>query len=112
MLLDSSMIKKHLKNAHQIEFAVYMKKFLVQSKEENMVCIKCIECGKIFKRNIQLKAHSKKHKVSDMDNVMFRGFSTNEQAKKTGRLEKMIEYMETSLRREKQAFQQLLSLTY
>ena len=112
MLLDSSMIKKHLKNAHQIEFAVYTKKFLVQSKEESRVCIKCSECGKIFKRNIQLKAHIKKHKVSDMDNVMFRGFSANEQAKKTGRLEKMIKYMESSLRREKQAFQQLLYLTY
>ena len=108
ILLDSSMIKKHLKSNHQIDFAVYIKKFL----EESRVSIKCDECGKTFKRNIQLKAHSKKHKVSGMDNVTFRGFTVNEQAKKTGRLEKMIKVMETSLHREKQAFQQLLSLTY
>ena len=108
ILLDSSMIKKHLRSNHQIEFAVYIKKFL----EENRVCIKCSECGKTFKRNIQLKAHSKKHKVSNLDDIMFRGFTVDEQSKKTGRLEKMIKVLETSLHREKQAFQQLLSLTY
>ena len=112
LLLDSSVIKNHLRKKHQEGFASYCKKFMTPAKEENGIIIKCDKCSKPFKRNIQLKAHSKRHNMSDMDNVMFRGFEITDTEHKMGSLDKLIKVMETSLRREKQAFQQLLSLTY
>ena len=102
----------HLKSIHQSEFTEYSNKYLAAVKEEKQVIIKCMECGKTFKRNKQLKVHSKRHQMETMDGEVFMGFGSREVEKKVNCFDKLIRKMESSLHEDKQAFQQLLRLIY
>ena len=112
VLLDYQIIKKHLNITHQEEFTTYSNRFLATARKGNSVIIKCDDCGKTFKKNIQLKVHSKRHEQPMIDTSVFRGFKSNEAEKKVFSLDRIVLKMETTLLREKQAFQQLLRLTY
>ena len=113
VLLDSSTIEQHFSKFHQMEFAAYFTKFLsVLPMEKNEVIIRCDQCSKTFKRNIQLRAHSKRHQLSDIRDVELHGFNSVEPMKKGLGLNKLIQTFETAINREKQAFNQFLKLTY
>jgi len=112
VLLDYQIIKKHLKNMHLEDFTTYSKKFLATVRKESSVIIRCDECGKTFQKNIQLKAHNRRHAQLILDTAVFMGFRSNEAEKKVSSLDRIVQVMETTLHREKQAFQQLLRLTY
>ena len=112
LILDYQIIKKHLKSMHQEEFTTYSKKYLGPARQESSVIIKCDKCGKTFKKNIQLKAHKKRHELPILNTAVFRGFRSFEAEKKAFSLDRIVQLMETTLHREKQAFQQLLRLTY
>ena len=112
VLLDSNSIEKHVKNFHQMGFIAYSSKYLAAAKENSRVIIQCSQCFKTFKRNIQLKAHSKRHTMSDIDSVGFYGFKGIGHHEKKQCLDELIKTMDTTSHKEKQAFQQLLKLTY
>ena len=95
-----------------MEFAAYFTKFLPVPMENNEVIIRCDQCSKTFKRNIQLRAHSKRHKLVDIEDVQFHGFNSIEPMKKGQGLDKLIQTFEIAINREKQAFHQFLKLTY
>ena len=80
VLLDTDLMSKHLKKAHQATYKEYLVKHMVNlekaginSKVEegknvlggrpatSLVVIKCDQCTKTFRQNIQLKIHKKKH---------------------------------------------------
>ena len=112
VLMDFSIMEKHVRSFHQMKFAEYCSKYLSAPQENNPVIIRCHQCSKTFKRNIQLKAHSKRHDMSHTDEVGFHGFRSIEPMKKEQHLTELINTFETSIHREKQAFQQLLKLAY
>ena len=70
-LLDANIIAKHVKKCHQMEFNAYSIKFLSAAKDSSGVVIQCDKCSKTFKRNIQLKAHSKRHNMSNVEDFLF-----------------------------------------
>ena len=80
ILLDTDIMSKHLKKAHQASYKEYLVKYMVNQENgeihrtvvetRNMlggrpntspVTIRCDQCGKTFRQNIQLKIHKKKH---------------------------------------------------
>ena len=90
----------------------YSSKFLPAANENTGVIIQCDQCLKTFKRNIQLKAHSKRHAMTDMDGVGFCGFESINLPEKKQYLDELIKIMDTKIHKEKLAFNQLLKLTY
>ena len=111
LLLDHKVLEKHVKRCHQVEFKEYCSKFMPAVKENKTVIIRCDQCSKTFKRNIQLKAHQKRHAGIKIDEE-FHGFKSTESTKKKQILDEHIKCIETSIHREKQAFQQFLKLVY
>ena len=79
VLLDTDDLSKHLKKAHQTAFKEYLVKYMTKNQTKVMhvkekkahtlkkvidaplVVIRCDECPKTFKQNIQLKIHKRKH---------------------------------------------------
>ena len=112
LLLDANIIAKHVKKCHQMEFNAYSIKFLSTARESSGVVIRCDKCSKTFKRNIQLKAHSKRHNLSNNEDVGFSGFKTHEPRGEKQCLDELIKTFETEIHRERQAFQQFLNLVY
>ena len=110
LLLAESIIKKHVKNCHLMEFTDYSGKFLGTAKNNIGVTIRCDQCSKTFKRNIQLKAHSKRHLQSQVEEAGFCGFKSIDQDEKKQHLDILIKSMATSIHREKQAIHQFLNL--
>ena len=86
VLLDTDDLSKHLKKSHQASYKEYIVRYMTnqqnnvpttklqnvnekkvdpvkQTKETPLVIIRCDECPKTFKQNIQLKVHKRKHSV-------------------------------------------------
>ena len=111
LLLDHKVLEKHVRRSHQVEFKAYCSKFLPAAEQNKTVIIRCDQCSKTFKRNIQLKAHKKRH-VGIKIYEEFHGFKSTESTKKKQILDEHIKCIETSIHREMQAFQQFLKLVY
>ena len=82
-LFDPSKMYKHLKKNHQMSYKQYSTKYLGQQptqslstpsqdtsrrkeasqQEPSAVIIRCDQCDKTFRQNIQLKIHKKKHSL-------------------------------------------------
>ena len=81
VLLDTYTMSKHLKKFHKTSYKEYLvsnmgkpanplqrspqniitKKVVEEKKDSTLVIIRCFECPKTFKQNIQLKVHKRKH---------------------------------------------------
>ena len=84
VLLDTDELSKHLKKAHKVSYKEYMVRYMAKQQtslhyskvlnvretvqktvhlelESSLVIIRCDECPKTFKQNIQLKVHKRKH---------------------------------------------------
>eukprot|EP00092_Neocalanus_flemingeri_P038849 GFUD01042295.1.p1 GENE.GFUD01042295.1~~GFUD01042295.1.p1 ORF type:complete len:186 (-),score=45.34 GFUD01042295.1:39-596(-) len=83
ILLDTDDLSKHLKKQHQTSYKDYIVRYMnqqntvqptkvgnivmkkvepvVEQNEAPLILIRCDECPKTFKQNIQLRAHKKKH---------------------------------------------------
>ena len=84
VLLDTDDLSKHLKKSHQVSYKEYVVRYMTnrqnivrttnlrdinekkvdpvkERKENPLVVIRCDECPKTFKQNIQLKVHKRKH---------------------------------------------------
>ena len=107
MLLDCQVMEKHVKKVHQMEFKQYCNKFMPNGSEHKEVIIKCDKCSKTFKKNIQLKAHSKRH-----NSAKCHGFESSVSKKRNQKLNEHIKSFETAIHRETQALRQFLTLTY
>ena len=112
ILLDCNMLEKHVRRSHEMEFREYSAKFLSAINDNKPVIIRCDKCSKTFKKNIQLKAHMKRHNSERLDVEEFHGFPGTESSKKKQTLDEHIKCFETAIHREKQAFQQFLKLVY
>jgi hypothetical protein len=111
LLLDHNVLEKHVKRCHQVEFKEYCNKFLPSVEENKTVIIRCDQCSKTFKRNIQLRAHKKRHVAAKTDEE-FHGFKSTESSKRKQILDGHIKCMDIAIHREKQAFHQFLKLVY
>ena len=81
VLFDPNEMYKHLKRKHQISYKLYITKYIkqqpgqsifpesqntsslegVSQQKPSAVIIRCDQCNKTFRQNIQLKIHKKKH---------------------------------------------------
>ena len=109
LLLDMDIITNHVKGSHQVNYQRYSIKFIQLSKDHQKILIPCDQCGKAFDKNVQLKAHKKRHSLKK-DTTPFHGFEAV--SKKKDSLKKMINLMESTLSSEKWGFQLHLRQTY
>ena len=107
MLMDCHVMEKHVKKVHQMEFKQYCNKFMPNVSEHKELIIKCDKCSKTFKKNIQLKAHSKRH-----NSAKCHGFESSVSKNRNHKLDLHIKLFEAAIHRETQAFRQFLTLTY
>ena len=73
VLLDTDTMSKHLKKIHKTSYREYLVSHMVKpsnthrrSPQPTLVIIRCDECPKTFKQNIQLKIHKRKHAAESL----------------------------------------------